>query len=267
MRRISALWESFFSKNLYTEVFYSWKGIGFLSLLLLVMIQTGIIFAQIHLGLHGFVYQAAPSLVQQVPPITFKEGKASTPEPIAYEIKAPGNGGVVAIIDTRVPHPPADLGGAQIFLAGESITMTENDNERRSYGYSRMGSRTVDQKVINYWLDILAVWGAVICAPFIFGFFLVWRLIQLLVFSLVTLAACAMQGLPGDYAAKLRLTAMALIPPIIAGMFLFWVTNFYLYLLLFSAVVTGYIFFGVNAARTSGDPAESGSETPPPIPQ
>jgi hypothetical protein len=78
--------------------------------------------------------------------------------------------------------------------------------------------------------------------------------------------ACAIMELQGDYAAKLRLTAMALIPAIIAGFFLFGPLNFFVSSILFSAAVTGYIFFGVNAARTLGNPAASDSEIPPPIP-
>lgn len=268
MRRISALWESFFSKSLYSEAFYSWKGIGFLSLLLLVAVHTVIIFAKIHLGVRSFVHHDAPFVVRQVPPITFKDGKASTPEAKAYEIRASDNGALIAIIDTRISHPPADLGGAPIFLAGESIMVEKSADEQRSYGYDSMENRTVDQKTINYWLDFAGAWAGLICAPFVFAFLVVWRLIQLLFFSLATLLACSILGLEGNYAAKLRLTAMALIPALVVGILLPELNiAFFVYLLLFCAVVTGYIFFGVNAARASGHPAESEPETPPPFPQ
>jgi len=263
MRRITALWEAFYSKNLYSEAFHSWKGIGFSSLLILAAIQTLLICGVIHFFLQGFANREAADIVKQIPPITFKDGKASTPEARAYQIKDSENGGLIAIIDTTVAHPPADLGGAALFFASESVLIKQSEMEKRSYDFSSFQDTTIDEKFITYWLNFVANWAALICAPFILGFLALWRLIQLFLFSIVTLITCNLCGLVGDYPAKLRLTALALIPAIVVGMiFSALQIEFPGIYILFFAMALGYIYFGTKAAQES----TASAEVPPPLP-
>jgi hypothetical protein len=77
---------AFFSKGLYTDVAFNWKGtcLGYLFLLLAVCWIPAMI--ELDSGLDNFVETEAPKIISQVPTITIKDGVASIDEPQPYYI-------------------------------------------------------------------------------------------------------------------------------------------------------------------------------------
>jgi Protein of unknown function (DUF1189) len=241
---INAFWKSFFSRDVYIEAYRSWKGIGFTLIAVLVILQTIAITVHIHSGLGKFIREDAPAIIQQLPEITFSNGLASTPEAKAYKINI--DNVTLAIIDTREEHPPKDLAGAKIFFAQKSVTLEKNNFEQRNYTFESLNEFVINQDLAHFWLNLTGQWTALICCPFILGFLLVYRLVQLLFFSLITLIAGAILKVSGAYAATLRLTAVALTPPLLIFSVLSSAIpyDFQGSTLLFVGAVITYIFFG-----------------------
>src|SRR5690606_34283699 len=122
MQSLSAIWRSFLPAKVPTEAFFQWKGICALPLLILAAIHTVIVCWALQSHLQTWVHKFAPKIIEQIPTITFENGKASTPEAKAYEIKIPDSNHLIAVVDTRRPDAPVGLGGARVFIARESLT-------------------------------------------------------------------------------------------------------------------------------------------------
>ena len=111
---------SFFSKDLYRDVCYNWKGSGFVYLLLLLSVCWIAPMVKLHVGLSDFVDNEAPKMVTQIPVITIVEGKASIDEPQPYYIQEPETGENLIVIDTT--GTITSLEGTEVFaLITETI--------------------------------------------------------------------------------------------------------------------------------------------------
>jgi len=264
MRRVSAIWESLYSRSLYTEAFSSWEGIGFRTIALLALIHTAVLSIGLQAELKRFMKEECPPVLQQVPTITFKDGKASTPEAKEYRIMS-GKGDLLAIIDTRTPKSPADLAGASVFFAGEEMVVQNALGQRETQTFESFGESSLNQEEANKVLTAIRDTGWIFFTPMIFGLLLLWRMMELLLYSLVTIMVCSSKELKCSYAAKLRLTSLALAAWLTIRVVLSLVdVSFFNIFACFAGVmiVASYISFGVSAAKEQAEEAAQ----PPPLP-
>ena len=75
-----AFFMSFFSKDFYRDVARNWYGLSILFLLILVLV-TGIpVIMEMNAGINQLVEESTTRVIQQVPPVTIKNGRLSTPQ-------------------------------------------------------------------------------------------------------------------------------------------------------------------------------------------
>jgi hypothetical protein len=247
---LSPLWMSFYSKELYREIARSRRGIGLLYLFLLVTLCSLAIAIQFHLGIKKMVSQEFPPIVAQIPSLTIKDGKVATEEARPYRIEDPKNNELIAIIDTTQSEPPTDLGEARIFVTQTEVIVQKSAREKRSFELADIKDFVLTQEKINYWLNALATWGALVAFPFVLIGLFLYRFIQALLFSVVVLIAAKILKVTLAYSAILRLTMIALTPALMINLiFNLLSVEIPFPKLTFIVMVTAYIFFIVNSVK------------------
>jgi len=83
---------AFGSKSFYRDVGRQWKGVAFGYLILLLVVCWIAPVASIHFGFSNWIDTEAPKIIEQIPAITFNNGKASIDEPQPYRIVDPESG-------------------------------------------------------------------------------------------------------------------------------------------------------------------------------
>jgi len=206
------LWECFHSGDLYRRVAREWKGLGLFVLLAFTLGSVVIAAVRTHVEVGKWCSQHGPQLTAQIPTLLIENGEASTAEPGPFEITEPESGELLAIVNTEVDAPPADLGGALMYLSRTSLTVKNNETEKRVYELDEVEQYVLDPEIASGYLGWIESWLALILLPFLFlGFGLV-RIIQWLFFSLMALAAKSLGRINLSYRQLLRLTAVAMMP-------------------------------------------------------
>lgn len=250
MRMLNALWLSFYSRPLYKEVFTQWRGVGFIYLLLLALVQTIVSTSQMDAQLKLSIRDYAPSLVSQIPAVTIKNGVASTPEPKAYEVINPQTQKRLALINTALDKAPTDLGDTPIFLGKTAFQTFKPDGKMQEIDFKTIDSLKVEQADLLKILKFVANWGAYVLAPFMFILQTAVLMFEVIFFSLFAWISLRMMEPKVPYKTILRLTAVALTPATIFSI----IFNTFLPADSFSSFfyvlfAVGYISFAVYAIK------------------
>ncbi len=253
---LDALYMSFYSKPLYADVAYSWKGAGLSFLLVLTVFIALVSGAQINAGLQKFVHQEAPAITAQIPEITISKGKLSTPEPRPYLIKDPKSDQLVAVIDATRTDIPGDLEGAYVFAGSSRVVVRKSEAETRIYDLDKIDQFVLNQKRMAGWLKMLGMWGTPAILPFVVFFFFIGKVAQALFFSLWAIFLCRILQVSLGYRAVFRLTVVAMTPSSVAGL-LFDVAQLKLGVLV-SVLAAGFIYLAVRSAKDAPAEAPSG---------
>lgn len=240
---------SFFSKWLYQDVAREWRGTGLLYLLALLAATWVPLVVGIHVVVTHFVRREAPPVVEQVPPITIRDGAVSCPEPQPYFIKDPDTGRPVAIIDTTGELTSLEGTGAGLLLTRTRLIVAQSGNETRIYDLSNTRAFYIDRDILTKWLEIARRWLAVAAYPLLVLFSYVYRIVQALLYAAIGLLFARMTRATLTYQALVRLAIVATTPVIIldtivllAGLSIpyWWPICF--------VIAMGYLYFGVKAS-------------------
>ena len=247
-----SLWMSFYSQRLYQEAARSWRGTGFGYLFLLTAFLGVLPLFKIHAGIQVLVHRDAPPIVAQIPTIKISAGKLSTEEARPYTIEDPRTKKVLAIIDTTKSEPPADLGGAMMFVAQTKMAIKRNEAETRIYDLSKFEGLVLNQERIHRWLKVLASWGAVAFFFLVLLLLFPLRIVHALLFSILTNILAKAHGVTLGYSGLLRLTVIAMTPALCldALVNLFELGVPFLGLVCFLLVI-GFIYFAVASTKQS----------------
>lgn len=239
---------SFFSKDLYLDACFRWKGTGFGYLLFLLTICWIPPIAMLHMGLSGFVVNEAPKVVSQIPTVTIADGKASIAEPQPYYIRDPDSGANMVVIDTTGTITSPDDAKAFALITQTHAILKKSELETRTFSFRDVGNFTLSQEKINGWLDTARKFAAPVCyVVALLGSF-INRIVQLLIYACIGMIFAAWCRSTRTYGQLLRLSVLAVTPCIIiktiitvlqvrlpfAGLFYF-------------AIAMGYLLFGVMA--------------------
>jgi hypothetical protein len=250
MRVINALWMSFYSPTLYRAVFTQWRGIGFLYLGLLALIQTIVSTAQLDAQLDLTMRDYAPAIVQQIPTITIHESQASTPEARPYLVRELQSGRPLALIDTSLDQPPDNLRDTPVFIGKNHLLIFNNPSKPQEMPFSLFQNTVVDRAMIVSWLKYLSDWGALLFSPAMLLIQLSLLLFQVLFFSLFAWIHFRAASIKASYASILRLTAVSLSPALLSSIVLsifFEVTDMISFIYVVLAIV--YLSYATHAAK------------------
>ena len=254
---IEPIWKSFYSKVLYADVAYAWKGTGASFMLIIAVLACLPPAAATHFSLREFAADQGQKIIAQIPDIAISEGKLSTPDPRPYTVQDPASGSLLAVIDMTRENLPEEMAKGPkpfVFVLKNAVVVKKSAYETRTFDLSQVAKFSIDQQRLRGWLALFARWGASVLGLFMLVFVYVVRLIQVLLFSVLTNFLRKMWKVPIDYQAVLRLTAVAMGPALVLSIFgdaLGRPVSFAWFCLL--TVV--FIWFGVQAVRESAPPA------------
>lgn len=210
-----ALIMSFYSRRLYRDVAVNWGGKAFLYLLLLVALSWAV---------HTVVYQLALSktfnvygheFFSQVPTLTIKDGKLSTPEKRPYMIKSPFTKEDVILIDTTGQTTSLSQTKATILVTQtEIISQTKPNEIRTDVLPAHLNTVIVPDQVESYlshylgyaWIFIFIF--SVICAY-------IFRILQTLVYGIFGKIFALIGRVPIRYMQAVQISMVAITPGVI----------------------------------------------------
>lgn len=250
-----ALALSFFSKPFYRFVGKTWKGLGFAYLLLLLAVVWVPVMIATQARINAIIDYGAPPFINQIPPITLKDGTVSVDAPMPYTIIDPGSGVQILAIDTtgtihslEQTQAVALLTKTALLVRGqepfELTTLKPLNVMITSEGTSRL-------------LQTVRNWFAVVAYPFAVAGSYCYRVVQALIYGLIGLLFANILKARREYAMLVQLSLVAVTPAIVLngirsvlGIFIpFWGLIMFL-------LSMGYLFFAVKAtAEDQGTPA------------
>ena len=260
----AALGQAFYSRELYAEAARKWKGAGFLYLFFLLALAWIPSIVEMHLSFSNFMLEQFPEFVSQVPKITIEDGEVSTDVPTPHEIRNPETDELIAVIDLTGEIPSLDETEAKVLLTKTHLYLQQNTRpETRVYDLREVKEFTLTQDDITVWGELARQWLLVIAYPFFVLFSYVYRILQALLYAAIGLLMARRAKLEFTYDALLRLTVLAVTPPILLDTLwkmtgltipLWWFLSF--------LIAMGYLYFGIHSnAEATASPA-SPPETP-----
>lgn len=206
-----------FSPSFYRDVGRNWKGIctGYLILLMILACIPTAIWA--NRGCSKLLQNEGKAVIDQVPPISFKDGEISTPVKQPYEITLPGTDQRLIVIDTTGRFTSLEEAEALILLTKTKIIHRQSEYETRTFDLSQsQGEFEFDKEDVARWASTFERYFAYLIYPAILIGSYIGRLLQILLYGLVGLIFSAAFGAKLKYSALVRLSAVAITPIVIA---------------------------------------------------
>jgi Protein of unknown function (DUF1189) len=255
---------SFYSKDLYRDAAFNWKGVGFGYLFLLVLGCLIPQALQSHYELSAYMKKEAPAIVSQVPDVIFVEGVASTQATQPYIIKNIKTGKPFFIIDTTGTITNLDqTDGAIGLLTKSEVIVKKSAVETRTFSLKEIKHYTLNQMEASKWIDVLSQYTIMVLSPFmLIGNFIV-KIILVLIYAVIGMMFAAMLKTKLPYAALLRLSIIAITPGMVVNALLqLTKTPIDQPQLLLFATALFYLFMGVQACSTvTSEPTSDSTPT------
>lgn len=251
------IWMSFYSKKLYRDIGQHWKGLGFLYLLMLLAIAWLPTTINYYVGAERFLKDTLPIMLEQMPPITIKNGQLSVDAPMPIILKDDKNHHqVLVVIDTTGEYKSLEQARSNILIT-KTRAFVRDQETMQVYTivydeYNELRNLHLTPQIIMDYVDenktgaLVTIFIVLYFIMLLFSF--VYRIIQALVFALITYLFVSNKNTKKDFDFVLRITCIALTPAIIVAtvLNLFDINISILIYLLISIV---YIFLGIHANK------------------
>jgi hypothetical protein len=251
MRRYSLLhplWMSFFSKDLYRDVGLHWGGVAFLYLFFLLAVAWLPGMIRFDADVREYVRDQAPAIVDQIPRITIRHGRASAEGAQPHCILEPEKKECVAIIDTTDGTTGIEGTKTRVLLTATHLIYAPSATETRTYSLEKIDELTIDSDFLDRWLRTGARFLAVVAFPFVVLVSFCFRVIQALLYGVVGLAFSKVRGITLPFATLCNLAIVALTPVIVIQMVIDLTgADVPVPRVAFLAIALGYLFFGIKA--------------------
>lgn len=251
----SAPFYAFFSRDLYQDVGDHWRAVCFGYLFYLLAIAWIPILIGMVFSWSDFLDNDAPAITQQIPPITIENGRVLADVDQPYFIRSTESDEVFAIIDTTGQINALDDTSAVVLLTGSELISKKSDTETRVYDLSDVEYFYMDQPTLDWWLELSRMWGPIIIYPFMVAGSYLYRLLQMLFYSVIALLLGKVLNSSLGYDSILSITAVAITPAVVLKT-LAWMIDITIPFswLVYFLVAFGYIAFGMEASKKG--PAE-----------
>lgn len=241
---------SFYSKKLYRDVAMNWGGKAFLYLLLLTTLVS-IYFAFsiqmiVNVGYETLYTKISP----QLPALTIKNGKISTPENRPYVISDPDSKYTFAVIDTSGQFTRIEQTNAPLLITQNQIITKSKPQEIKIYTLPANLSQDVDPKQVNKFIEKYL--GFLWIFFFIFSLFIfyIYRVIQALLYSIIGKIFAIIFKVQISYAQILQIMLVAITPVIIISTIQHaFIFNIEHELSLYFLLAILYLFYGIMANK------------------
>jgi hypothetical protein len=266
MRRYSLLdplWMSFFSQDLYRDVGQHWGNVAFLYLFFLLAVAWLPRMIRFDAEARDYVRDQAPAIVDQIPRITIRDGRASAEGPQPHCIVEPGKRDCIAIIDTTGSTKAIEGAETRILLTETHVIYAPSASETRTYSLAKIEELTIEPASLKRWLQTGARFLPVVAFPFVVLVSFCFRMTQALMYAVVGLAFSRLQGMRLSFATLCRLAIVALTPVIVLQMVIdLSGAEAPFPRVAFLAIALGYLFFGIKACM---EPKGEEPQVPGPV--
>jgi hypothetical protein len=245
---------SFYSRDLYRDVFRNRKGTCFLYLFFLLaicwlpfLIKWHFVFAQLE--------KASEKIIVQIPTITFNHGAASVAAPQPYVIKDPETQKRIVVIDTTGAINSLEQAQAPILVKSNEAIIRKSKVEQRSFTYQKLDGFVLTQEKVRRWTDWTKRYLPLLLYPIAVLLSFIYRVLQVLLYSAIGTLFASTLGLESSYDAIIRVSVVALTPLIIikAILDLAMIQVPFAPLWLFLAEMC-YLYFGLKACVGKNEP-------------
>lgn len=209
------LYMSFYSRQLYQDVAWNWKGFCLLYLLMLLSLFWIPEMIKIQHEVSQLLEEQAPRYVNQAPVITITNGEVSIDEPVPYFITNPVKETPFVIIDTSGQITSLDKSDAFALIMKNKILIKTDLDNPHSFDLSGIESFVIDRKLIYEWIDVFRRWFAFIQFPFVVLFSFLFYLVQVVLCALIGTFYAKRFSLELTFRQLMRLAAISFTPPII----------------------------------------------------
>ena len=244
-----AMYKSFYSKALYRDVAVNWGGYTILYLLTLLALSWIVGTWQIQSSLNLAFKKYSFEVFSQIPVVTIKDGKVSTPQPRPYAIYEPRSKDVAVMIDTTGKYRTLQDANASVLITETQVLYAGKKNEMRTYtipsNYNRVitpvGIYSFISKFIGY------LWIPIFLSCLFVSF--VYRIIQVYLYGLIgKLFNYFYGGTDLTYIQMTQIAMIAVTPAIVLTTLNDWFNFHYPYqLLLYFILSLLYMFYGIVA--------------------
>lgn len=217
MRRYSnvlAIVHSFFSGDLYRDVARAWRGVGLLYLLLVTLLCAVPVLISMRYGMARMAREGAAPILAQIPPIVLHDGHLSVRAEMPMVIRG-DDGRAFAILDTTGQFTSLDSTEARVLVTGTRAFLRRRAGVTEVYDLSRVPSFEMDREKAARWVRLFLGWAGVVLSPFLIAAIYLGRLLQVVAFALVGMMLAGALGARLDFAALMRLAAVAFTPVIL----------------------------------------------------
>jgi len=257
--RWSALWASFYSRDLYRQVVTEWKGIGILYLMLLLAICWLPSATRWVRGLQGFAATEGTKFVKQLPTVTIQNGVMTATPPGRHVIRLEGDEGrpgqPVFIIDDSIDSIPSDpTFDGFILTRREAAVLQPSKRERRVYTLTPAADMNATPDDVDGFIRSMAVWVPPIMYLLAVAGALVFRVVQSLLYGIVAMTYARRHRVELTHASAMRLASVAVTPVVVIRTLMWfgtWEPAWYLRWPVAVLITFAYIAFGIRALTAS----------------
>ena len=256
---------SFFSKEFYVDVGRAWPGIGFAYLLFLLAVAWIPLVLRVHVGFQRFLETDAPKIVAQLPNIHIAKGQVQVDPPGRYEIKDPGTGKLMILIDPSIEGVPEQIPDDAIILTRSRLIVRERSGQTRIQDLANVQSFSMTREDAARWMQLAGRWLAVVLYPFALLFSFIYRIVQVLIYAAIGIAFANAAKVGLSYPNLMRLTAVAITPAVLVDVLRdLAAIPIPLWPLLCFIIAMFYLHFAIHAIRDAE--AAAAMTVPPPAP-
>lgn len=243
---LQPLYMSFYSRSLYRDVAANWGGTTFLYLFILLALSWITATYQLQTGLNQVYNRNADKIAAQIPVVTIKQGKLSTPENKPYTIYAPDSQEVIAVIDTSGRYTTLEQANAPILITETHIISQSKKNEIRTDQIPTTLNLVMDPKDVNSLIGHYLGYAWIIFFVMFLLCSYIYRIFQAFIYAVIGKLFSSICGSSLTYGQIILITMIALTPAIIIATILdaFAITFSFQWLCYFVLTMI-YLFFGV----------------------
>lgn len=208
---------AFFSKALYRDVARNWKGICIGYLLSLVALCSIPAALKMRSEIVDFLERESPGFVKQIPTIKISKGKVSIDRPEPYFIIDERTKAPQAIIDTTGRVKSLSGTTAALLLTKTELMVKKDDSGVKVFDLGGIENAEINRDTVFEFLDQMEEWLAVIIYPFVIFFSLLYRGLEVAIFTGFASVFSRLLKLRLDIPGAVRLSAMAVTPAAVLG--------------------------------------------------
>ena len=248
---LQSLWMSFYSRDLYKDVATNWGGRAYLYLLLLIALSCGFFTYNVQRYINHRYPHFSQYFVAQMPLVTVKDGILSTPENRPYFIRDE-NKEIFAVIDTSGKYQTPAAAKAPILVTRDSIMRYNEKNQETNIREIPKSSTTttINPAVVNQTIQHYLNYAWLAIFPVMVALYYIYRLFQLLFYSVIGFIYSRMIGLRLSFSQIMRIAIFALTPPIVLAIVANLLHFHIMFPNLFAFVLAiFYMCYGISANR------------------